>query len=563
LVGIAADIAIILVAGLLGGLVAQRLRQPLVVGYILAGVLVGPYTGGITVSGVHDVELLAEIGVALLLFAIGLEFSPRDLGPVRGIALVGAPLQIALVAAYGAGVGHLLGWPWVQAAWFGGLISLSSTMVVLKTLGHEGRLGTLPARVMVAMLIVQDLAFVPLTILLPELGDLGAGLPALAVALVKAAVFLAGMLLVGGRVVPWLMSHIAGWNSRELFLLAVTALGLGVAYVTFLFGLSFAFGAFVAGTVLGASAYSHQALSDIVPLRDIFGLLFFASVGMLLDPAFLVAHAGEVLLLVTLVAVGKGAILALVAAAFGYRGVVPLAVGLGLFQVGELSFVLARQGLRLGLLSQDVFALMLTTAVVTMVLTPMASSAAEPLAAFWRRGRPEAAPETAHLPRGGLADHVVIAGGGRVGRHLARALHAVGAPLVVIELDHRRLEQCRDAGLPVVYGDAANEAVLHAAGIHRARLVIVAIPPPDVTAAIIAHARDGCPDLPVVARADDLEEMHALRRLGVEDIVQPELEGSLAMLRHALDRLAVPPEVAGGVVDGVRRELATPPDEAG
>ena len=302
--GIAADIAILLVAGLLGGLVAQRLRQPLLVGYILAGIAVGPHTGGITVAQVHDIELLAEIGVALLLFSIGLEFSLGDLAPVRRMALVGTPLAILAVSAYGWVVGRRLGWSWQEALWFGAFASLSSTMVVLKTLGNAGQLGSLAARVMVGVLIVQDLAFVPLTILLPQLGDLAGGLPALAFSLLRAVVFVAALVWVGGHVVPWLMGRVAAWQSRELFLITVMALGLGVAYLTYLAGLSFAFGAFVAGAVLGASDYSHQALGDIVPLRDVFGLLFFASVGMLVDPGFVVAHAGQVALLVALLFVG-------------------------------------------------------------------------------------------------------------------------------------------------------------------------------------------------------------------------------------------------------------------
>jgi CPA2 family monovalent cation:H+ antiporter-2 len=557
--GIAADIAVILVAGLIGGLIAQRLRQPLVVGYILAGMVVGPHTGGVKVAEVHDIELLAEIGVALLLFALGLELSLEELVPVRRIALIGVPIQIALVTAFGALLGHALGWAWLPAIWFGAAFSLSSTMVVLKTLGHEGRLGTLAARVMLGMLIVQDLAFVPLTIVLPKLSQPGLGLPELVtsvlLALAKAGLFLAGLVLAGRWLVPRLMAHVARWNSRELFLIAVTALGLGAAYVTYLFGLSFAFGAFVAGVVLGASAYSHQALGDVIPLRDLFGLLFFASVGMLLDPAFLLSHLGEVLLLVALVALGKGSILAAVTFAFGYRGEVPLAVGLGLFQAGELAFVLAQQGHRLGALDDDGFALLLTTAVTTMVLTPAASGSLAPLWRRWSRRRPAGAPPTANLPPRGLAGHIVVAGGGRVGQHLARALAPLGPPLVVIEQDHRRLDECIAAGLPVIYGDAAQPTVLHAAGIGSAQLLVVTIPPPDVTAAIIALARRERPDLPIVARAESVEEMHALRALGVVDVVQPELEGSLEMVRQVLGHLAVAPGVADEVVALVRDGL--------
>ena len=287
--GIAADIVIIVVASLLGGLLAQRLRQPLVLGYILAGAAVGPY-GFAVVSDMHEIELLAEIGVALLLFALGLEFAFRDLMPVRAIALVGTPIQIAVTIAYGFGLGTWLGWDWRSALWLGGLISLSSTMVVLRTLMSQGRMGTLSSRVMIGVLIVQDLAVVPLMIILPQLHDPQTGLALLGLAALKAALFLALTIGVGVRWLPRLMVTIAGWNSRELFLLSITAIGLGIGYATHLVGLSFALGAFVAGMVLSESDYGHQALSDILPLRDLFGLLFFASVGMMFDPAFLVDH---------------------------------------------------------------------------------------------------------------------------------------------------------------------------------------------------------------------------------------------------------------------------------
>ncbi|MCB0130726.1 MAG: cation:proton antiporter, partial [Caldilineaceae bacterium] len=243
--GIAADISVIVVAGLIGGLIAQRLRQPLVIGYILAGVAVGPYTGAVTVSNVHDIELLAEIGVALLLFALGLEFSLKELRPVRAIALIGTPIQMALTMLVGVGIGQWLGWNWTSSVWFGAAISLSSTMVTLKTLISQGRMGTLSSRVMIGMLIVQDLAIVPLMIILPQLSDLQTGLPQLAWAALRAVVFLAVMLLIGTRVIPQLMRMVSRWNSRELFLLTVVALGLGIGYATYLVGLSFAFGAFV------------------------------------------------------------------------------------------------------------------------------------------------------------------------------------------------------------------------------------------------------------------------------------------------------------------------------
>ena len=295
--GIAADLAIVIVAGLIGGLVAQALRQPLILGYILAGVLVGPHSVGRAVTNTHDIELLAEIGVALLLFALGLEFSLKQLQPVRRIALVGTPIQMGLTILLGAGLGRLFGWNWVPALWLGALIALSSTMVILKTLMAQGRMGTLSSRVMIGILIAQDLMVVPLMILLPAMSNPQAGLQALVVATGKAVLFLTLMVVVGTRLLPKLMQAIAVRQSRELFLLAITAIGLGVGYATYLFGLSFAFGAFVAGLVLSESDYAHQALSDIIPLRDVFGMLFFASVGMLIDPSLLLATGGQVLVL--------------------------------------------------------------------------------------------------------------------------------------------------------------------------------------------------------------------------------------------------------------------------
>ena len=353
--GIAADIAIIVVAGLIGGLIAQRLKQPLLLGYILAGIMVGPFTIGPTVSDVHEIELLAEIGVALLLFALGLEFSLKELQPVRKIALIGTPIQLLLTMAFGYGIGQLLGWDWFSSLWFGGLIALSSTMVALKTLMSQGRLGTLSSRVMIGMLIVQDLAVVPLMIILPELNKPGAGMPILGVAAVKAIIFLVLMVVVGTRVFPRLVAYVARWNSRELFLVAITAVGLGVGYTTYLFGLSFAFGAFVAGIVLSESDYGHQALSDIIPLRDVFGLLFFVSVGMLLDPYFVIENWQVVLLVVLLVSVGKAVIFGTLSHLFGYGNIVPFAVGLSLFQAGEFSFVLARVGVGTNSIGDDLY----------------------------------------------------------------------------------------------------------------------------------------------------------------------------------------------------------------
>src|SRR5919112_3625623 len=556
--GIAGDIAIILVAALIGGLVARRLGLPLVLGYILAGVAVGPNTGGPTVSSVHDIELLAEIGVALLLFTIGLHFSLDELAPVRRVALIGTAAQMALTVAFGYGLGRLLGFEWQEAAWFGALLSLSSTAVVLKTLSERGVMGTLSSRVIVGMLIVQDLAVVPLIILLPELGDIGEGLSDLGVAALRAAVFIAFMVIFGRRILPWLMARIAGWNSRELFLISVVGIGLGVGYGTYLFGLSFALGAFVAGMVLSQSDYSHQALADVEPLRDVFAMLFFVSVGMLLDPAFLLENAGVVALVVFLVFAVKGLLFAGVVRAFGYGNIVPFAVGLGLFQVGEFSFVIARVGLEEGAISESNYSIVLSTAVITMSPTPFAMRLAPLLYGRWRVRFPKEAMSTFNLPARGPGGHVVIAGYGRVGSFVARLLARLDQPFVVVDPNPGRADEARDSGYPVVYGDAGAEPVLEAAGVRRARLVIVTVPDPVGARLVVERARSINPNVHVVARTTTVEQLEELGRLGVYEAVHPESEAGLELGRQALSHLGVPAGDIQRFADEVRRELYAP-----
>ncbi|MHB1397432.1 MAG: cation:proton antiporter domain-containing protein [Trichloromonadaceae bacterium] len=560
--GIAADIAIIVVAALFGGLIAQKLKQPLMLGYILAGMLIGPYTGGITASDAHEIEKLAEIGVALLLFALGLEFSLRELKPVRYIALIGTPLQILLTIGYGYLIGGWLGWDPIPSLWFGGLISLSSTMVILKTLMNQGRMGTLSSRVMIGILIVQDLAVVPLMILLPQLSDPAGGLPMLGLAAIKSVIFLTVMILLGTKWLPRLLALIAGWNSRELFLLSITAIGLGIGYATYLVGLSFAFGAFVAGMVLSESDYGHQALSDIIPLRDLFGLLFFTSVGMLLDPAFLFAHWWQVLMLVLLVSVGKGTILALLVRAFGYGNVVPLAVGLAMFQIGEFSFVLAQVGYSSGALNAEIYAYILSATIVSMLMTPLVSGLTTPLYALRQRLFKKEMLQTINLPQEGLSGHVVIAGGGRVGQHIARVLSQIEIPFVIVEINHRRIEECKAAGFPTIYGDASHEVVLEAARIAHAQQLLITLPVISIAQVIVRHVRQLHPELNIVVRAEGEEQMASLYQQGVYMVILPELEAGLEIARQALLHLQIPIPVIQRFTDSIRRELYHPISEA-
>lgn len=556
--GIAADLSIIFVVALLFGWLAQELRQPLILGYIVAGIVLGPHTGVLTIAETQQIELLAEIGVALLLFALGMEFSLKELKPVRRIAAIGTPIMIVLTLAFGYGIGIALDWPWIQAVWFGAMISLSSTMVVLKTLMSQGVMGTLSSRVMVGILLAQDLAVVPLLLLLPELEHIGTGGGALVWGLGKAAIFLVAIFALGERLIPILLRRIALWNSRELFVLAVVAIALGIGYATHLFGLSYAFGAFVAGIVLSESDYGHQALGDILPLRDLFGLLFFASVGMLFDPAFLLENFTTVLSIVVLVMVGKAIIIGTTTFAFGYRNIVPLATALALAQIGEFSFLIARAGVATEAVHDSAYALVIATAIVTMMLTPYVARTAAPLYAAYRRRYPGVEVLEMAAVEVDLKDHVIVIGGGRVGRQVAQALKQFDTPFVVIEFDQRRVDQAKEAGWPIIYGDAVHDAVLRAAGVEQARLVLVTVPTAGVARSVIDHIRAINPRVDVVARAEGIEHMRALHEHGVLEVVQPEFEASLEMLHQALLHLGIPPAEIQAFLDAARRELYEP-----
>lgn len=556
--GIAADIAIIIVAALLGGLIAQMLRQPLIIGYILAGVAVGPYTGGITVTEIHNIELLAEIGVALLLFALGLEFSLKELKPVRKVALIGTPIQMILTIALGFGIGRLLGFGDIPSLWIGAIISLSSTMIILKTMMSRGLIGTLSSRVMVGMLIVQDLAVIPLMIILPQLSNPDAGFSILGWAVLKAAGFLFLMIVIGTRILPAVMVYVASWGSREFFLLSVTAIGIGVGYATYLVGLSFAFGAFVAGMVLSESDYSHQALSDIIPLRDIFGMLFFVSVGMLLNIDFLFANLKTILLMVLLIVIGKGLIFGSLVRLFGYRNVIPLAVGLGLFQIGEFAFVLAGTGLATKSISSGLYSLMLTTAVITMILTPFLSLMTSPLYSM-RKKRFKSEPiQTMNIPKTGLHKHVVIAGVGRIGSYVAHVFRKLKIDFVLIEMDFHQVNRLKREELPMIYGDASQPVLLRAARIAEASLLIITTPSIVMSQSIVENSRKINPKIQIITRAENRDIMMALYQLGVNEIVQPQLEAGLEITRLALSFLRVPTDDIKRFTDGIRHELYAP-----
>ena len=534
--GIASDFVLIVIAGLAGGLAARALRVPLMVGYIAAGVLIGPHTAGPTVVQVQDVELLAEIGVALLLFSLGLELSFRDLQPVRRVALIGGPIQIVLtgaVAAFAAAKG--LGMKMPEAIWFGAMISVSSTVVVLKMLSAAGVTQTLASRVMIGLLVVQDLAVVPMLVVLPQLGAADHMLGSLARAIGIATALLAAIVLLGTWLLPKLLRWVLRWGSRELFLVSVVAIGVGVGYAAQLAGLSFALGAFVAGLVLSESEFSHQALSDVVPVRDIFGLLFFVSVGMLLDPAVAFSHAGQIVVVVLLTLLGKSVIVGSIVRAFGYTNMAPWIVGLGLSQIGEFSFILARTGVSAGILSHAAYDLALTGTILTMALSPLASKLALPLGREWRRRQKPVDTAVAVGPGDeSLHGHVIVAGYGRSGKAAARVLERAGVPMVIVEINHAVFGGLVSDGFSGIWGDTTGEEILKAARIETARILLLTMPDQSTLRLTVERARQLNPKISVIARAFRGDDVLELRRLGVDSVIQPEFEGGVEMVRQAL-----------------------------
>jgi CPA2 family monovalent cation:H+ antiporter-2 len=556
--GLASDIVIIVVAALCGALIAQKCKQPLIFGYILAGIVVGPYTGGISIDDIHEIELLAEIGIALLLFALGLEFSVNELKPVRAMALIGTPLQILLTIGFGYLIGFFSGFSSITSLWLGAILSLSSTMITLKTLMSRGLVGTLSSSVMIGILIVQDLAVIPMMIILPQLNNPRAGFSLLLFAVVKSIIFLFVMLYLGRKLFHWLLSYVVQWNSRELFILSITALGLGIGYATYLFGLSFAFGAFIAGLVLNESDYSHQALSDVIPLRDIFGLLFFTSVGMLLDPSFLLKNWERILFLLLTVGTFKGILFYLITRLFKYINIIPLAVGFGLFQIGEFSFVLARRGLEIGAIDHYFYSLILATSIFSMMITPVVSSFAPFLYNMKKKFTSREPVQTENLPSRYLKDHVILAGGGRVGQYIAKALTQLHISFVIIELNYQRIQECKIGGFPLIYGDSSQPLVLEAAQIEDAKLLLITIPSIVTVQSIVKHVLGINPHLHIVARAEGVEQTRLLYESGIYMAILPEMEAGLEIARQAFIHLGIPVTVIEQYTDAVRKELYSP-----
>lgn len=533
-------------AALVGGLLAQRLGQPVILGYLVAGVAIGPFTPGPTAQG-HSVEVLAEIGVAFLMFALGAEVSLGELRRMGRIAAVGGPLQVAVTMALGPLIAPWLGLTFTQGIFLGGLIALSSTVVALKVLMARGEMGAVHGRVTLGVLIAQDVAVVPLVVVLPALAAGGSTLlQDLGLAALKATGVLVTAYVVGARGVPWLLEHVATRRSRELFLLGVVALALGTAILTQLAGLSLAFGAFLAGLAVAETDYRTQVVAEVLPMRDLFASLFFVSVGMLVNPVALLAQAGTIAAVTALVLAGKVIIICVIVMAIGMPGRVALLSGLALAQVGEFSFVLARLGVENGAIPASLFDLILAVALITIVLTPSLLAVGDRLAGVLERvpliGRlfADPAPKAeVDFDEHSLQRHTIICGYGRVARELLEALEARGMRYLVIEYNPQIVRQLRARGVHVIYGDASNPAVLEHAHLENARLLAVLMPDVDAAEVVTRFARTHHSDLDIVVRARNEADVERLRRAGATDVVQPEFEAGVEVIRHALRRYGI------------------------
>ncbi|MBF8269318.1 MAG: sodium:proton antiporter [Gammaproteobacteria bacterium] len=529
---------------LLMGFFAVRLKLPPLVGYLIAGVIIGPATSGL----VADLELshqLAEIGVMLLMFGVGLHFSLDDLLSVRRVALPGALLQIAVTTALGVATASLWGWGIGAGIVFGLALSVASTVVLTKTLENRGVLVSINGHIAVGWLVVQDLAMALILVLLPPLsGWLGGDavsaadsnlLMTIAYTLGKVLVFVALMLVAGKRVFPWLLWQVARTGSRELFTLCVIAAAVGIAYgAAEIFGVSFALGAFFAGMVMRESSLSRRAADESLPLRDAFAVLFFVSVGMLFDPAMLIHEPARVFMVVAIIMLGNSLAAFLFVLAFRYPLNTALTVAMGLAQIGEFSFILAGLGVSLNLLPLEGQSYILAGALITVALNPLVFDAIEPLQAWIRaRSKLARAVERTDDP---LA--VVVVGYGRVGQRISDALTARGVPIVVAEQNREIVEQLRERGIPAVSGDASDPPVIIQAHIARARMLVIAVPDTFRARKMLEIARMLKPDIETVVRAHSDEEAALLKADGAGQVYMGEHELALGMTRHILERVA-------------------------
>ena len=530
------------------GTLAHRLKLSPIVGYLVAGILVGPFTPGFVADPALAIEL-SEIGVILLMFGVGLHFSVEDLLEVKAIAIPGAIVQITVATVLGWGLAWFMGWPTLHGLVFGLALSVASTVVLLRAMEDRRLLETRRGKIAVGWLIVEDLVMVAALVLLPALADaMGAGdgdragtgsiLGSLGWTFLKVSAFVAVMMVVGRRAIPWVLEKVAGFGSRELFTLSVLAIALGVAFGSAkLFGVSFALGAFFAGMLLNGDL-SHKAASDSLPLRDAFAVLFFVSVGMLFDPMILVEQPIPVVATFLIIVVGKSAAAYLIVRAFKHPSDTALTISASLAQIGEFSFILAALGVSLGILPEEGRDLVLAGSLLSIIANPMIFGWLD----VWQARRAEEAAGAAPEPRKPRwvgppmpeGEHAILIGFGRVGSEIAKLLRERAVPLVVIDDDADLVQKARDDGYPAIRGNAANTRVLDEAAPENASLVILAIPQPLEAGEVVARLRAIRPDMTILARAHSDGEVRHLLEHGADGAVLAEKELAHSMAEMAL-----------------------------
>jgi monovalent cation:H+ antiporter-2, CPA2 family len=554
------DLFSVLAAAATGGVLAGLCGQPALLGYILGGMVVGPAGLGL-IKELIQVETLAQFGAAFLLFALGVEFSFGELKKVQNISLGGGGLQIVLTMLVTTAISVGVGWVTTpqQGVFLGAILSLSSTAVVLKCLMEANETETTHGQIMLGILVVQDLALGLMLAILPALDQPPAEIgQAMLQAGLKIAGFAGAATIAGVWIVPRFLRLLAKTESRELFLLGVVTLCLSIALLTEQMGLSIEMGAFVAGLMISEVEYADQTLTYVEPIRDVFAALFFASIGMLIDPLFLWQNWQLILGLVCLVFLGKWAIITPLVKLFGYPLKTAITVGLGLAQIGEFSFVLASEGQTLGFVSRPVYLLLLGTTAVTLVVTPFVLKLTpklfdwlESFASIRALLEPAEAPLGADVEEG-ISDHVVICGYGRTGQNLLRVLQPHSDAIVVVEQSEAAIQKLREVGMKYVYGNAASLHVLAQANLSKARVMVIALPDAMSTRLCLKRALELAPDLDVVVRANQFQDIELLYQLGGNEVVQPEFEASLEMADHLLRRMGLSGQQVSAEISYIR-----------
>ncbi len=541
------DIVVIFGASLVVLFICHRLHIPAIVGFLLTGALIGPYGLGF-VTSTHDVEVLAEIGIILLLFTIGMEFSFKELLRARRAVLLGGILQVGLTIVAIYGLIHVIGLTGNEALFAGFLVALSSTAIVLKSLQERAEINTPHGRTVLSILIFQDIIIVPMILITPMLSATGdASGESLSWLLVKGLITVVILLLAARYVVPGALYQITRTRSRELFLLAVAAIGMAVAWLTAQMGLSLGLGAFLAGLVISESEYSHQALEGVLPFRDVFNSFFFVSVGMLFDTGFMLDNFVMVIAIAVIVIVVKAIIAGGVGLALGLSLRSSLLAGLALAQVGEFSFILSRVGLSYDMIDSELYQLFIAVSVLSMAATPFIITLSPRLAErLMKLPIPERLIHGAmigvdhinvHEPK---ANHLIIVGFGVNGRNLAHAAKQAAIDYHIIETNPDTVRSERAAGEPIEYGDATSEAVLEHAGIKNARILVIAISDPTATRRVTQLARDLNSHLHIIVRTRFVKEVKPLLDLGANEVIPEEFETSIEIFTRVLSRFLVP-----------------------